>query len=303
MTKEITEVGQEAPETDATVTGPGVSISTDELAGATTDGDPESKHTAQDSAAPAMLNVAGATPEIYPDDTTDDLQILLGEFEGPLDLLLHLIRQEQVSIYDIPVAKITDEYLRYLQLMQEMDIAVAGDFLVMAATLIELKTKMLLPRDPFAPAEAEEDDPRRDLVDQLLEYQKYKAAAQMLWSRATVERAIFRRAELETDKNNPEVAVGVFDLLRVFNEILARHKEEVMMEIEREEISMTEMLERLRNMVMSAGELNLRVFFERARSRRELVLAFLSVLELVRTTEIRLFQPQTFGEIVARVAS
>jgi segregation and condensation protein A len=250
-----------------------------------------------------MLNVLGATPEIYPDDVTDDLQISLGEFDGPLDLLLHLIRQEQVSIYDIPIAKITDEYLRYLQLMQEMDIAVAGDFLVMAATLIELKTKMLLPRDPFADAEAEEDDPRRDLVDQLLEYQKYKAAAQMLWSRATVERAIFRRAELETDKTNPEVAVGVFDLLRVFNEILARHKEEVLMEIEREEISMTEMLERLRNMVMSAGELNLRIFFERARSRRELVLAFLSVLELVRTTEIRLFQPQTFGEIVARVAS
>lgn len=257
----------------------------------------------EDPPAVNMINVLGATPEIYPDEVTDDLQILLGEFDGPLDLLLHLIRQEQVSIYDIPVAKITNEYLRYLQLMQEMDIAVAGDFLVMAATLIELKTKMLLPRDPFAAAEAEEDDPRRDLVDQLLEYQKYKAAAQMLWSRATVERAIFRRAELETDKTNPEVAVGVFDLLRVFNEILARHKEEVLMEIEREEISMSEMLERLRNMVMSAGELNLRVFFERAQSRRELVLAFLSVLELVRTTEIKLFQPETFGEIVARVAS
>ncbi len=257
----------------------------------------------QAAPAPAMINVLGATPEIYPDENTDDLQIALGEFDGPLDLLLHLIRQEQVSIYDIPVAKITDEYLRYLQLMQEMDMAVAGDFLVMAATLIELKTRMLLPRDPFATAEAEEEDPRRDLVDQLLEYQKYKAAAQMLWSRVTVERAIFRRAELETDKANPEVAVGVFDLLRVFNEILARHKKEVLMEIEREEISMTEMLERLRNMVMSAGELNLRVFFERARSRRELVLAFLSVLELVRTTEIKLFQSQTFGDIVARVAS
>ncbi len=184
--------------------------------------------------------------------------------------------------------------------MQELDIAVAGDFLVMAATLIELKTKMLLPRDPFAPAE-EEDDPRRDLVDQLLEYQKYKAAAQMLWSRATVERAVFKRAEIETDKNNPEVAVGLFDLLKVFQEILARHKEEVLMEIEREEISMAEMLERLRNMVMSAGELNLRVFFERARSRRELVVAFLSVLELVRTTEIKLIQEQTFGDIIAKL--
>lgn len=246
------------------------------------------------------LNVAGAIPQIVSDDTTDDLKVLLGEFEGPLDLLLHLIRQEQVSIYDIPVARITDEYLRYLRVMQEMDIAVAGDFLVMAATLIELKTKMLLPRDPMAPAE-EVDDPRSDLVNQLLEYQKYKAAAEMLWSRATVEQAVFKRAQIETDKNNPEVSVGLFDLLKVFQDILARHKEEVLMEIEREEISMAEMLERLRNMVMSASELNLRVYFERAKSRRELVLAFLSVLELVRTTEIKLFQRETFGDIIARV--
>jgi segregation and condensation protein A len=252
-----------------------------------------------DGASP-MINVLGAAPEIVADQTTDDLKLILGEFEGPMDLLLHLIRQDQINIYDIPVARITDQYLRYLQLMQEMDIAVAGDFLVMAATLIELKTRMLLPRDPFAAPEAEED-PRLDLVNQLLEYQKYKAAAQMLWSRATVERAVFRRAELETDKNNPEVVVGVFDLLRVFNEILARHKEEVQMEIVREEVTMAEMLERLRTMVLSAGELNLRVFFECARSRRELVLAFLSVLELVRATEVKLFQRETFGEIIARV--
>jgi segregation and condensation protein A len=248
------------------------------------------------------ISVTGSSPEIVADHTTDDLKIVMGDFDGPLDLLLHLIRQEQVNIYDIPVARIADEYLRYLQVMQELDIAVAGDFLVMAATLIELKTRMLLPRDPFASPE-EEEDPRKDLVDQLLEYQKYKAAAQMLWSRATVERAVFKRAEIETDKNNPEVSVGLFDLLKVFQEILARHKEEVLLEIEREEISMTEMLERLRNMVMSAGELNLRVFFERAQSRRELVLAFLSVLELVRSTEIKLFQKETFGDIVAKVAS
>jgi segregation and condensation protein A len=253
-------------------------------------------------ATPATLNVAGSMPEIVPDNTTDDLKIIMGDFEGPLDLLLHLIRQEQVNIYDIPLARITDEYLRYLQLMQELDIAVAGDFLVMAATLIELKTRMLLPRDPFA-LEEEEEDPRKDLVNQLLEYQKYKAAAQMLWSRATVERAVFKRAELETDKNNPEVVVGVFDLLKVFQEILARHKDEVLLEIERDEISMTEMLERLRNMVMSVGELNLRIFFERARSRRELVLAFLSVLELVRTTEIKLLKRETFGDFLASVAT
>lgn len=251
---------------------------------------------------PQTINVAGATPEIDTDRDQDQLKITLGEFEGPLDLLLYLIRQEQVNIYDIPVARITDEYLHYLNLMQELDLTVAGDFLVMAAQLIELKSKMLLPRDPLAPSE-DTVDPRAELVDSLLEHEKFKAAAQMLWSRATVEQAVFTRAEIETDQNNPEVAVGLFDLLRVFQEILARRKEEILMEIEREEVTMAEMIERLRNMVRSAGELNLVTFFERASSRRELVTAFLSVLELVRLSEISLLQRETFGEIIARPAN
>ena len=250
------------------------------------------------------INVAGATPEIVADRSGEELKLVLGEFAGPLDLLLYLIRQEQVSIYDIPIARITDEYLRYLRMMHGMDITVASDFLVMAATLIEIKSRMLLPRDPSLSEEEQEDlDPRRELVERLLEHQKYKAAAEMLWSRATVEQAVYTRAPLETDKDNPEVAAGAFDLLRVFQQILARRKEEVLLEIEREEVSMAEMLERLRNMIFSTGELNLRDFFERAATRRELVLAFLSVLELVRTTEIKLFQRQTFGDIIARVSA
>src|SRR5215831_3468005 len=250
---------------------------------------------------PAMINVAGGQPQIRPDRESDQLKVRLGEFEGPLDLLLYLIRQEQVNIYDIPVARITEQYLRYLQLMKELDLAVAGDFLVMAAQLIELKSRMLLPRDPSAAAE-EIEDPRTELVNSLLEHEKFKAAAQMLWSRATVEQAVFTRAEIETDKNNPEVAVGLFDLLKVFQQILARHKEEVLMEIEREEVTMAEMIDRLRNMVRSAGEVNLLRFFEQAKSRRELVVAFLSVLELVRLSEISLRQRETFGEITARAA-
>ena len=250
------------------------------------------------------INVAGATPEIVADRSGEELKLVLGEFAGPLDLLLYLIRQEQVSIYDIPIARITDEYLRYLRMMHGMDITVASDFLVMAATLIEIKSRMLLPRDPtLSEEEQEELDPRRELVERLLEHQKYKAAAEMLWSRATVEQAVYTRAPLETDKENPEVAAGAFDLLRVFQQILARRREEVLMEIEREEVTMAEMLERLRNMIFSAGELNLREFFERAGTRRELVLAFLSVLELVRTADIKLFQRQTFGDIIARVSA
>src|SRR5437764_9471713 len=189
------------------------------------------------------ISVAGARPEIVA-DSNDELKLVLGEFAGPLDLLLYLIRQEQVDIYDIPVARITDEYLRYLRLMQEMDIALASDFLVMAAQLIEIKSKMLLPPDPLAETTEEEVlDPRRELIERLLEHQKFKAAAQMLWSRATVERAIYTRAPLETDKSNPEVSAGVFDLLKVFQEILARKKQEVLLEIERDEITMAQMLE------------------------------------------------------------
>src|ERR1044071_8407151 len=171
--------------------------------------------------------------------------------------------------------------------MQELDLAVAGCVVVMVAQVVELKSRIHLRRDPLA-VEEELEDPRKELVDRLLEHEKFKAAAQMLWSRATVEQAVFTRAEIETDTNNPEVAVGLFDLLTVFQKILARHKEEVLMEIEREEVTMAEMIERLRNMIRSAGELNLVKFFERAGSRRELVVAFLSVLELVRLAEISL---------------
>lgn len=250
------------------------------------------------------INVLGATPEISATGEGEELKLVLGEFAGPMDLLLYLIRQEQVSIYDIPIARITDEYLRYLRMMQGMDITVASDFLVMAATLIEIKSRMLLPRDPaISEEELQAEDPRRELVERLLEHQKYKAAAEMLWSRATVEQAVYTRAPIETDKENPEVSAGAFDLLKVFQQILARKREEVLMEIERDEVTMTEMIERLRNMIFSAGELNMRDFFERAETRRELVLAFLSVLELVRTTEIKLFQRQTFGDIIARAGA
>lgn len=265
---------------------------------------PTEEGTVASAADGQSINVAGATPEISAGQDGDTLKLVLGEFAGPLDLLLYLIRQEQVSIYDIPIARITDEYLRYLRLMQGMDITMASDFLVMAAQLIEIKSRMLLPRDPtVSEEELQSGDPRRELVERLLEHQKYKAAAEMLWSRATVEHAVYTRAPLETDKENPEVSAGAFDLLRVFQQIIARKKEEVLLEIERDEVTMAEMLERLRNMIYSAGELNMRDFFERAETRRELVLAFLSVLELVRTTEIKLFQRQTFGDIIARVGA
>jgi segregation and condensation protein A len=228
----------------------------------------------------------------------DELKIKLGAFAGPLDLLLYLIKQEQANIFDIPIAKITDEYLKYVRLMKSLDIAVAADFLVMAATLIEIKSKMLLPRDPFAPAEEEFEDPRKELVDRLLEYEKYKSAAQMLYERTTVEQAVFTRGVIESDENNAEIDASVFDILTVFQKILARHRDEVKMEIQREEISLADMIKTLRKRIFDEVELSVTAFFEEMHSKRELVTAFIAVLEIVRTEGIRLIQKKTFGDIV-----
>ena len=236
-------------------------------------------------------------PEIVA-ESRDEMKIKLGEFAGPLDLLLYLIKQEQANIFDIPIAKITDEYLKYVRLMKSLDIAVAADFVVMAATLIEIKSKMLLPRDPTAASDAEEfEDPRKELVDQLLEYEKFKSAAQMLYERSTVEQAVFKRGTIESDENNAEISATVFDLLTVFQKIVVRHKEQVTLEIEREEISLADMIKALRKRIFDELELNLLTFFEDMHTRRELVTAFIAVLEIVRTEEVKLVQKQTFGDI------
>src|SRR5687767_635742 len=129
------------------------------------------------------------TAQILRGGADDELKIRIGDFAGPLDLLLFLIRQERADIFDIPIARITEKYLEYIRLMKKLDIAVAADFLVMAATLIEIKSKMLLPRDPSAANEEEFEDPRQELVDRLLEYEKFKTAAGMLYERSTIEQA------------------------------------------------------------------------------------------------------------------
>lgn len=232
-------------------------------------------------------------------ESRDEIKLKLGEFAGPLDLLLYLIRQEQANIFDIPIARITDEYLRYIRLMKKMDVALAADFLVMAATLIEIKSKMLLPRDPLFEDEEETEDPRRELVDQLLEYEKFKNAAEMLYERSTVEQAIFTRGRIETDENNPEVSATVFDLFKVFQKIMDRHKEEIRMEIAREEMTLAEMLRNLKERIFSRKKLSLKELFDELKTRHELVLAFISILEIVRTEKsVSLFQNKVFGDII-----
>jgi segregation and condensation protein A len=233
-------------------------------------------------------------------ESSDELKIKIGEFAGPLDLLLYLIRQEQANIFDIPIARITDEYLRFIRLMKSLDIAVAADFLVMASTLIEIKSKMLLPRDPSAETAEETEDPRQELVDRLLEYEKYKSAAQMLYEKTTLEQAIFARGKIDSDDANAEIDATVFDLLTVFQKIVARHAEEIKMEIHREEVSLADMIKDLKRRIFESGELSLLTFFEEMHSKRELVTAFIAVLEIVRTEAVKLIQKKTFGDVILR---
>ncbi len=230
----------------------------------------------------------------------DELRLTLGKFAGPLDLLLYLIKQEQANIFDIPIARITDEYLKYIRLMKSFDITLAADFLVMAATLIEIKSKMLLPKEITEETEEEMEDPREALVRQLLEHQKFKNASQMLYERSTVEQAVFGRGKIESDENNAETNASVFDLLTVFQKILSRHKEEVQMEIEREEVSLADMIKSLKKQIFEKKELSLLAFFEEMHTRRELVTAFIAVLEIVRTEGVKLMQTATFGDIILK---
>jgi segregation and condensation protein A len=231
----------------------------------------------------------------------DDYRVKLEIFEGPLDLLLYLIKKDEIDIYDIPISHITKQYLTYLELMQELDIAVAGDFLVMASTLIFIKSKMLLPPEPKVGGEEDlSEDPRAELVERLLEYQKFKSAAQTLYSRGEIESACFTRGPLETDSSNPEVSATVFDMLRVFREILKRAEAKVEMEIARDEMTIAEKLTQIHAMLEERERINVRELFEMSRSKRELIITFLALLELVKEWKIYLTQSELFGDIFAR---
>ena len=249
--------------------------------------------------APTSVAVAEA-PERDDEARSDSYRVKLEIFEGPLDLLLYLIKKDEIDIYDIPIARITEQYLAYLDMMQELDISVAGDFLVMASTLIYIKSKMLLPPDPKVDGEEDlGDDPRAELVERLLEYQKFKSAAQMLYSRGEIESACYTRGPLETDSSNPEISTTLFDLLRVFREVLKRAEAQIEMEIARDEMTIAEKLAQIHAMLEESERINVRELFEMSRSKRELIITFLALLELVKEWKIYLIQNEPFGDIFA----
>lgn len=232
------------------------------------------------------------------DSPATDYKIKLEAFEGPLDLLLHLIKRHEIDIYDIPMARVTAEYLAYIHAMRELDIDLAGEFLVMAATLIHIKSRLLLPADPDAKTENGEivDDPRADLVRQLLEHQRYKAAAHLLWSKREVEQGVFTRAPLDQNEN-AEITATVFDLLETFKKIVERRRERIEIEIAREEMTQAHKMAEIRALLKQHKSISATRLFEEAGSKREMVCIFLAILELLKETVIIFRQERTFGDI------
>ena len=235
--------------------------------------------------------------------TDEQYRVHLPAYDGPLDLLLDLIRKQEINIYDIPIARITEQYLGYVRVMEELDISVAGEFLLMAATLIYIKSRMLLPKDPLL-AEGEDGDPRAELVARLLEHEKFKNAAQMLYQKELVENSTWTRSGIrdwQTTDAEEEIQVTLFDLVSTFQKILDRAKARALLEIERDEMTVGQVMERLRAFFeQKRGTVSLSEVFESYRSRRSLIVAFLAILEMVHLQAIKLLQKQTFGEILAR---
>lgn len=230
-------------------------------------------------------------------------KVHLPTYDGPLDLLLDLIRKQQINIVDIPIATITEQYLSYIQMMEELDIDLAGEFLLMAATLIYIKSRMLLPKDPLLP-EGESEDPRMELVRQLVEHEKFKNAAQMLHQKELVESSTWSRPgirDFESAGTEEELQVTLFDLVSTFHQILERAKLKALLEIERDEMTVGQVIERLCVFFrQSGGTVSLNEVFESYRSKRTLIVAFLAILEMVHLQAIKLFQRRSFGEILAR---
>lgn len=243
------------------------------------------------------------TSESQSDESSTSLRITLPLYEGPLDLLLDLIRKQKLDIYDIPIAEVTRQYLDYLHLMRELNVNVASDFLVMAAQLIYMKSRTLLPPDPDA-GDEDAEDPRDELVRRLLEYEQFKNAAQMLYQKELVEKAAWTRPgtlDIEQDELEPAVTATLFDMMSVFRDILKRFEERPSIAMNREEYTVEQMARFIRNeLANSPSGLSFRRLMEHFGTRRALIAAFLAVLELARLQALRIGQRDAFNDIQLR---
>lgn len=231
-------------------------------------------------------------------NTEAPYEIKLEEFEGPLELLLHLIKKNEIDIYDIPIALITEQYHEALGLMESLNLSIAGEFLVMAATLIHIKSRMLL---PILPAEEEEEDPRKDLVFRLLELQHYQEAAEQLEERESIWRSIYGRAPVGRPQLLPEEVpiadLGLYDLMKALNDLLARRPDATVMEISTEVLTVKEKIQYILDRIETVESLLFKDLFGTVLSRHEIVVTFLALLEIIRLGLIRVVQGEICGPL------
>jgi segregation and condensation protein A len=232
------------------------------------------------------------------------LDVRLEHYEGPLDLLLDLIRRQQIDIKDIPIATITSQYLGYLDKAREMDIDLGSEFVYMAATLIHIKSKMLLPRDPALEPEGETaEDPRQELVARLLEHERFKNAAEMLQQKRLIEENVWSNPQIKafvSEDDDPGLAITLFDLVKAFGEVLERVKNRPVYEVESADVTVADMIRYLKERFADTPA-DKPVFivrlFEQQRTRRAMIALFLAVLEMVRMQAVVVTQKELFGEI------
>jgi segregation and condensation protein A len=232
------------------------------------------------------------------------LNFHLEQYDGPLDLLLDLIRKQQIDIKDIPIATITQQYLAYMDKAREMDIDLGAEFVYMAATLIHIKSKMLLPRDPALVPEGEAaEDPRQELVDRLLEHERFKNAAEMLQQKRLIEENVWSNPQIKafvSDDDDPGLTATLFDLVKAFGEVLERLKNRPVYEVESADVTVGDMIRYLRDQFKESGPdqpVFIMRIFEQQRTRRAMIALFLAVLEMVRMQAVVVAQKDLFGEI------
>jgi segregation and condensation protein A len=230
--------------------------------------------------------------------------VMVGQvYDGPLDLLLDLIRKQDIDIYDIPIAKITEQYLKYVESMTQLDVDVAAEFIYIASLLIHIKSKMLLPRDLDATGEFE--DPRMELVNRLLEHERFRTAAQMLLQKQQIEEAIWTNPALKEFRDaegaEPELAADVVDLVKTFQQILNRARTKTAFDVEDDAVSVSQMIDYLRRRLsLEENPIRLKSLLRTLRSRTALVCAFLAILELIRLQAVLARQDNVFGDIVLK---
>jgi segregation and condensation protein A len=223
-------------------------------------------------------------------------------YDGPMDLLLDLIRKQDIDIYDIPIARITAQFLGYVEKLKATDVDVAGEFIYMASLLIHIKSKMLLPRAPSGPDDPDAGDPRRELVERLLEHERFKNAAQMLQQKQMLEAASWTNPGIREFAGDaaaePEIAADTVDLVRIFRDILERARNRPVLNVEEDTVTVGQMIQFLgRRLTMEDRPVSLRRLLGHTRSQRALVAMFLALLELVRLQAILLNQDRNFSEI------